>query len=126
MTTALTYNNLTRRIYNNYWKEDRISALYPRIGSTGDAGAFTSMIVEDGSFLRCSSLTLGYTHNLKKPGFISAIGITLTGRNLFVLTNYSGYDPEVTSFANDPLRVGVDFASYPKNRSFSMGLTFDF
>ena len=123
--TQTTYN-LTKNVYNNFWKEDRISTIYPRLLYTGDAGAFTSFYVEDGSFLRCSNLTLGYNFKFKKNKFISNLGISLSGRNLFVLTKYTGYDPEVTSFVTDPLRVGVDWASYPNNRSYSLGLTLDF
>jgi TonB-linked SusC/RagA family outer membrane protein len=122
-SSSYTY---TKNVYNNYWREDRLSTTYPRAGYTGDAGAFTSFYVEDGSFLRFSNLTLGYNINLKKNKYISTVGLSLSGRNLLVLTKYSGFDPEVSSFATDPLRVGVDWASYPNSRSYSVGVTLDF
>lgn len=123
---SLSSYNITKNIYNNYWREDRISNVYPRLLYTGDAGSFTSYYVEDGSFLRFSSLTVGYDFKLKKNKLISGVGLNFSARNLFILTKYTGYDPEVSSFASDPLRVGVDFASYPNNRSYSIGVSIDF
>ncbi|GAB1414604.1 TonB-dependent receptor [Paludibacter sp.] len=126
ITTQGNIYNLTKKVYDNYWRSDRISTTYPRLLYTGNAGTFTNFIIEDGSFLRFSNLTVGYTHYLRDNKFISSVGISLMGRNLFVLTKYSGYDPEVRSFATDPLRVGIDYSSYPKSRSYAVGVTVDF
>lgn len=118
--------NATRYIRDHYWREDRISTTDPRMNYAGDAGRFSSYYVEDGSFLRFSNLTIGYNFNLKRNKFISRIGVNLTGTNLFVITKYRGYDPEVNSFANDPFKVGVDWTSYPKNRMYALGVIIDF
>ncbi len=126
ITTKTSIYNVTKRVYDNYWREDRTNTSYPRLLYTGSSGTFTSLLVEDGSYLRFSNLTIGYDFKLKKNKLFSGIGVSLSGRNLFVLTQYSGYDPEVASFTTDPLRVGVDFASYPNNRSYSVGVSFDF
>ncbi len=117
--------NATRYIRDHYWREDRISTENPRMNYAGDPGRFSSYFVEDGSFLRFSNLTVGYNFNLKSKT-ISRIGVSLIGSNLFVITKYRGYDPEVSSFSNDPFRVGVDWSSYPRNRSYSLGITLDF
>lgn len=83
--------------------------------------------VEDGSFIRLNNLTLGYT--LPKE-LISRVGLTnlriyAAGRNLKLWTKYSGYDPEVSTSGNG-LTPGVDYSSYPRSRSYTMGVNLTF
>lgn len=84
--------------------------------------------VEDGSFLRLNTLTLGYTlpktltHKLK----IENLRFYLTGYNLFLWTNYSGYDPEVSTMRKTNLTPGVDYSGYPKSKQFVFGLNLNF
>ena len=87
---------------------------------------FYSTLVEDGSFLRLQSLTLGYQlpPNLI-PGASSA-RLYLTGQNLFVLTNYSGYDPEVNSIGGDSRFGGVDVGAFPRARTWNIGANITF
>ena len=84
--------------------------------------------VEDGSFLRINNLTLGYT--LPKPVLdkikISTVRLFATVNNLVTITNYSGYDPDVTTRRSNPLTPGVDFASYPRARTFVGGFNITF
>lgn len=83
-----------------------------------------SWAVEDGSFLRLNTLTLGYTlptHLLKKAR-IDNLRVYVTGYNLWTWTNYSGNDPEVDTQRTTPLTPGVDYNAYPKSRSFIVGL----
>ena len=87
-----------------------------------------SWIIEDGSFLRLNTLTIGYSLPKK---LISKIGIRqlrvyATGYNLWLWTNYSGYDPEVDAVRSTPLTPGVDWQSYPRSRSFNFGLNVEF
>ena len=72
--------------------------------------------IEDGSFLRLQSLTLGYTFPSKwtERIKIKKLRVYLTGTNLFCLTRYSGYDPEVDCRRATPLTPGCDFSAYPK------------
>ncbi|MCX2679998.1 TonB-dependent receptor [Galbibacter sp. EGI 63066] len=97
--------------------------------SHGIAGAVVhSWAIEDGSFIRLNNLTLGYSFPVD---LISKIGMTklrlyATGRNLHVWTNYSGYDPEVDSRRNSGLTPGVDYSSYPRSRSYTLGLNITF
>src|SRR5665647_259350 len=93
------------------------------------AGAFypSSWAMEDGSFLRINNITLGYSFPEK-----SIIGLKMTklrfyvtANNLAVITNYSGYDPEV-SVRNSPLTPGLDYSAYPKSRSFIFGVNASF
>ncbi|WP_211092543.1 SusC/RagA family TonB-linked outer membrane protein [Chitinophaga varians] len=90
------------------------------------AGAFypTSWALEDGSFLRINNITIGYTFPAKWLGRakIGSLRIYATGNNLAVLTRYTGYDPEVNSRRSTPITPGVDYAAYPRSRSFFFGL----
>lgn len=87
-----------------------------------------SWAIEDGSYLRINNLTLGYT--LPK-GLLSKIRISNvrfygTVNNLATLTGYSGYDPDVTSRRSDPLTPGVDFAAYPRAKTWLFGVNVTF
>lgn len=83
----------------------------------------SSRFVEDGSYIRLKSLTLGYTFKLKSAN----LKLYCTGENLFTITRYSGYDPEVSAFGhNSNTAIGVDFGSYPQTRSIIFGLNATF
>ncbi len=85
--------------------------------------------VEDASFLRLSSINLGYTLASKwtKKAHISNLRIFFSSSNLFCVSKYSGLDPEVdTRSKNNPLAVGVDFSAFPKSRSFNFGVNLSF
>ena len=90
--------------------------------------AVTSWAIEDGSFLRLNNVTLGYTlpSKLTKRYFIQKLRFYATGYNLFCLTNYSGYDPEVDSRRATPATPGVDYSAYPKSRSYNIGVNITF
>jgi hypothetical protein len=89
---------------------------------------FHSGLVEDGSFLRLNNLTLGYTlpEMVSKKVFIQKLRVYFTAYNLFCLTSYSGYDPEVDALRSTPLTPGVDYWGYPKSRSFIGGINLTF
>ena len=85
-----------------------------------------SYFIEDGSFLRCSDITVGYT--LPK-NLIQKVGLTkarfyVSASNLFILTGYSGYDPEVD--IQTGLTCGMDYNRYPRARSFVLGTNITF
>ena len=85
-----------------------------------------SAFIEDGSFLRMQDLTIGYTFPSKvarKLG-LSKLRLYASGSNLFILTNYSGYDPEVD--IQTGLTPGMDYNRYPRNRAFSFGVNLNF
>ena len=85
--------------------------------------------VEDASFLRVNNITVGYTlpKRWAQKVFTQRIRIYLTGYNLFCLTNYSGADPEVdTSSKKNAMTPGIDYAAYPKSRSFVGGINVTF
>lgn len=87
--------------------------------------------VEDGSFLRLSTLTMGYTipENISSNIGISQFRIYATAYNLWLWTKYSGYDPEVSTSRSSgygALIPGLDYSSYPRSRSFTLGVNITF
>ena len=85
--------------------------------------------VEDASFLRINNITVGYTFPRKwiKRLFLESVRIYVTGYNLACFTKYSGPDPEVdTSSKRNAMTPGIDYASYPKSRSFVGGINISF
>jgi hypothetical protein len=89
---------------------------------------FTDWAVEDGSFLRLQSATIGYTIPEKVTSKIKMqkLRVYATGTNLFCLTKYSGYDPEVDTRRATPLTPGVDCSAYPKSIGFVVGVNVTF
>ncbi len=87
-----------------------------------------SWAIEDGSYLRINNLTLGYTIPARslKALKISSVRAFATVNNLATITGYSGYDPDVTARRSDPLTPGVDFAAYPRSRTWVFGLNVNF
>ena len=86
-----------------------------------------SRFIEDGSYLRLKNLTLGYTlpGRLVSKVSLSKARVYVSASNLFCLTRYSGYDPEVNSNSS-PLMPGLDASSYPKNTAYVFGLELTF
>lgn len=87
----------------------------------------TDWAVEDGSFLRLGTLTLGYSlpQQLLKNAGIKRLRLYATGTNLFCWTSYSGQDPEVNISSNNMV-MGYDRSAYPKSRSWAFGLNVTF
>lgn len=84
--------------------------------------------VEDGSFIRLNTLTLGYS---LPDDFVAKIGIDrlrlyTTATNVFVLTSYSGLDPEVSTRRQTPFTPNVDHSPYPRSRQFVFGINLSF
>lgn len=131
------YNNLNRALlsdgaytqYNqtadalDYWtKQGDISANpKPIYGNTTNTNQSSDRYLEDGSYLRLKSVSIGYTiqNSRLREGWNGSMKIYGTATNLWTLTNYSGIDPEQN------LR-GVEFFSYPNARTFSIGLNLNF
>ena len=88
----------------------------------------TDWAIEDASFLRLNTLTLGYTlpASLTKKAHISTLRFYATAYNVFTLTNYSGFDPESDCIRRSALTPGVDYSGYPRSRQFVFGLNLNF
>ena len=85
-----------------------------------------SYFIEDGSFLRCNDITIGYTlpKELTKKAGISKARFYVSTSNLFIITGYSGYDPEVD--VQTGLTCGMDYNRYPRARGFVFGTNITF
>ena len=83
---------------------------------------FSDKYVENGSFIRCKNMTIGYTfpQELLKNIHINTLRVYASVNNAWLITKYSGMDPEVGSW--NPLRAGIDNGFYPQARSFTIGL----
>ena len=126
--TTQTYSNVTRETLMKQWTPENTDTWYPCLGGlNGDDVKWASdRYVEDGSYLRLSDLSLSYDIPIKKKkSFIRGINITATGSNLWIWTNYSGWDPDVNSYGGIR-RKGADMGSYPGARSFKFDLKFTF
>mgnify|MGYP005898106557 CR=1 FL=1 len=119
--------NIPVDAYNTRWTEaNRASAKWPKaVNSYERTMLISNRYVEDGSYLKLKNLSIGYTWRPKFKG-ISSINIYGNATNLFTITGYSWFDPEVNAFGSDTSRRGVDIYSYPSSRTFSLGLKVDF
>jgi hypothetical protein len=118
------FMNITRDYYENAWTPENQSNTAPAFGRVESVAS--SYFVEDASFLRLKTINLSY--DLPKKLFnnkqISGLRLYLSANNLLTFTNYSGFDPEVSS--NNPLLRGFERFSYPRARSIIMGLNLKF
>ncbi len=89
---------------------------------------FSDWAVEKGSFLRLNTVSLGYTlpKDILSKLNIQNLRFYATGYNLFIWTNYTGFDPEVSTRRQTPLTPGVDYSAYPRSRQLVFGLNFSF
>jgi TonB-linked SusC/RagA family outer membrane protein len=97
------------------------------VGGDGYTTGIFSSKVEDGSFIRGKNLMLGYTFSksLASKLKLSNLRIYLSAQNFFLLTNYFGYDPEVSTYG-DAFAQGITFYDYPKAKTFLFGLNVSF
>ena len=107
-----------------------VNAKYPLPYS--ENGVTSTLAIEDGSYLRLNTLTLGYSlpQNLLRKVGISKLRIYGTVYNVFTITGYSGLDPEVSANTSNNNAtyptVGLDWGTYPRARSFVVGLNLTF
>ncbi|MBC7572042.1 MAG: TonB-dependent receptor [Spirosoma sp.] len=99
--------------------------------SVNNSAPVSSRYLKNGSFFRLNNATLGYSLNPKLIGmgrWIQGIRLSATGQNLFVITKYDGFDPEVNTdrTVNGISSYGIDYLSYPKPRTFVLGLNITF
>ena len=101
----------------------------PDASTSATTMQLTDYAVEKASFLRLNNITIGYSlpKTIVRRAFMQNVRIYLTGYNLFCWTNYSGADPEVdTSSKKNAMTPGIDYAAYPKSRTFVGGINVTF
>ena len=120
--------NMNPAAIANAWTTTNPSNVYPAINSNIVTGHIYDRYIEDGSYLRCTDITLGYTFEqyiTKKLG-MNSVDIFASAKNPFTITNYTGYDPTSRSFNFDPLRRGFDLFSFPMQREIILGVNLTF
>ena len=102
------------------WTESNPDGSIPNPNGSAMNREDSDRFIEDGSYLRLKNLQIGYTFPQKWTSRIgmSRLRIYLSGSNLFTITRYTGYDPEVGG--------GVDYGNYPQSRTFMLGLNINF
>ena len=113
--------------YADRWTFDNPTSDIPRVNNSSSNLLYSSRIIEDGSYLRLKTVSLGYNipaKAIKKIGLTKA-RLNITAQNLFTLSNYSGYDPEV-SIRDKALTPNLDFSAYPRAASLNFGINLSF
>ena len=90
-------------------------ATFPRPGYAMD-----TRYVEDGSYLRLQTITLGFNLPISQDSGFKSVRLALSGQNLYTWTNYSGFDPEVNTRGN--MMPNMDYSAYPKSRTYSFSV----
>ena len=129
-STPTNYWNVRREAYFDAWSPSNPNGKYQRLGlSQGDnteRRAMSDRRIEDGSFLRLSNVSISYKLPIPKNKVFRNVTVGVTGGNLYVWTKYSGWDPEVNSYGNNMMKLGIDTGSYPTARTYSFDLKFTF
>ena len=122
-----TYRNIIKEAWTERWSAENPNGTYPRLGYSSNLfAAAMDRFVEDGSYLRLKNITLNYDVPIKPDNFIDSANVYVTGTNLFTWTDYSGYDPEITTFMYDGLIQGVDWNNKPNSKSVLVGVNLTF
>lgn len=109
-------------VYEDHWTPDNTDAKYPKITANQSFNQSDAWI-EDGSYVKIRNITLGYNIPSKLIKWGRNARIYMSMQNWFTFTNYSWYDPEVSSFDSGDLRLSVDKATYPKVKTISFGIS---
>ena len=100
------------------WTPDNKSNLYPKLSDTRQT-KFSSWWIEDGSFVRIQTMTLGYKIPLSKSDYGRNLRLYISADNLYTFTKFTGYDPEVSA-------LGLYSGGYPRLRKWTFGIDFNF
>jgi TonB-linked SusC/RagA family outer membrane protein len=120
-----TLQNQFASVLNRWTINNQNNTMYVAKGE-GDK-VYSSRVIEDGSYLRLKTLQIGYTIANKdaKKLNIQSFRIYVSGQNLWTLTNYTGYDPEVSAYSS-ALTPGFDYSVYPRAKTMTIGINLNF
>jgi TonB-linked SusC/RagA family outer membrane protein len=129
------YNN-TRNAFFTAGAINNARNVTPDVLTSGEAGtaeaAVSTRFLESGDFIRLQNATIGYTVPLSGEGAFDSLRLFVNGQNLFVITDYSGLDPEVSvqpgsgDLLNGLPTTGIDYTSFPRPRTITIGLNATF
>jgi len=120
--------NKMRDVITDSWTGPGTSNKLPKVNSTvRRSTGVTSDLVENASFMRVKTVTLGYS--IPVPSSINKVvrgaNIYVTAQNLLTITKYTGFDPEVNSFGGDNLSLNTDYNAFPSAKTFIFGIKLD-
>lgn len=125
-TTTSTFQNIRSTAFADSWSKENKNGTMPRLRpGSSFSNYFSDRLIEDGSFLRLSNISLSYSIPIKNF-VLKNITVGASVNNVYVWTKYSGYDPEINSYGYDMTRIGVDNGSFPRTRAFCFDLKFKF
>lgn len=110
--------------YENRWTPDNQNNDYYRTGGGGPVNfGYSTRVVEDGSYLRLKTVSLGYNFSPKLLNRIrlKTFRLYVSAQNLATWTKYKGFDPEVSAFGSSALQPGFDYSVYPRSRTITVG-----
>lgn len=127
LASGRTANNALLDWYQNRWTEDNQhnNIRYPGNNAQNNLKP-NSALIEDGTYIRLKNVSLGYNIPTNNALGLKNARIYVTATNLLTITNYSGFDPEVNVFGGNNIGQGVDFGSYPRNRTYTLGVKLGF
>ena len=123
--------NITRDRFRDAWTPENRDAKYPKIGENPNQvgpNNFTSNLLEDGDFLRLQTITLSYVlpEDLVGRSGLNGARAYVTGTNLFTITDYTGYNPDVSGQSVGNTNRGIDIGAYPLAKGVTFGVSFTY
>lgn len=119
-------HNVSSEAWENRWTAENPSNEYPRVlaNRTTDVGTISSKFIEDASYLRLKNISLGYNlpATILQNWGLRSLRFYVSATNLITITNYSGYDPEGSSYGSQTAYPGVDQGRYPLTKVYMFGL----
>jgi hypothetical protein len=115
-------NGDATNVNNVYVTNPNTTIVSLRNDNTNENDRMSSLYLEDGSFIRCKTIALGYTFPAKLLAKIKihSLRVYVNVANAFIITKYTGMDPEIGSW--NPLQAGYDSGYYPQSRVYTIGL----
>ncbi len=119
--------NIPQNVYDGRWTpENAANATWPKaLAADTRQMRLSNRLIEDGSYVRLKNINFGYVFN-RPTSFIEAINVYGSIGNVFTVTKYSWFDPDVNAFGGDASRRGVDMNSYPNSRTYTLGVRLGF
>jgi TonB-linked SusC/RagA family outer membrane protein len=110
----------------NYWTPTNAHATYAAPGDLIGIDNHSSFSVQSASYLKVKAVTLGYTVSNTRISFLKSARIYASAANLFTITGYKGFDPEINSFAQSNLFRNIDIMTVPVYKTYTIGLNVGF
>ncbi|MEO6850680.1 MAG: SusC/RagA family TonB-linked outer membrane protein, partial [Mucilaginibacter sp.] len=124
----VSIENVSQAYYAGAWTPQNHSNIYSRAVANDDAEgsyAASSAWIENGSFLKLKTVTIGYTlpAEIAKKASLTKLRLYISSQNLFTITSYTGLDPEIGTQGGNATQNGIDNGAYPSSRFLTVGLS---